>query len=294
MKTILALIASPRKLGNSEIMAKEISRRIDTPHRLNLLRLSDFNIRPCTGCYRCLFKEERCILKDDLYCILDAMAAADAFILAVPTYFLGANAALKVLLDRGLAFYGYAEKLWGKPAVGIAIAGIEGLEGYTPLVIESFLKMLLCDIKKVRVAYGALPGEIFADDANQSIAADLARALFAPASAKSEPACPLCGGQTFRFLDKNRVKCMLCSNTGTLYMENCRPVFKIQPGSHDLFLTQEEARQHGQWLRQMKDRFLAQKSTLKKIAAAYRQGGTWIKPALQPADTPDPASDASA
>ncbi len=292
MKTILAIIASPRKLGNSEIMAKEISRCIETPHRLNLLRLSDFHIRPCTGCYQCLFKSKRCVLKDDLDLILDAMAAADALILAVPTYFLGANAELKVLLDRGLAFYGYAEKLWGKPAVGVAIAGIEGLEGYTPLVVESFLKMLLCDIKAVRVAYGALPGEIFVDSANKSIAAELGRALFAPAPAKNEPSCPLCGGQVFRFLGADRVKCMLCSNTGTLcIMENGRLVFEIQRGGHDLFLTQAEAVRHGQWLRQMKDRFLAQKSTLKKIAAAYRRGGTWIKPAPQPADTPDPAPD---
>ncbi len=32
------------------------------------------------------------------------------------------------------------DNLWGKPAVGVAIAGIEGKEGYSRLVIQSFIK----------------------------------------------------------------------------------------------------------------------------------------------------------
>lgn len=278
MKTILAIIASPRRLGNSEIMAKEISRRITEPHELQLLRLADFDIKCCTGCYRCLSKEQRCILKDDLYHILDAIAGADALILAAPTYFLGANAAVKVLLDRGLSFYGYADRLWEKPAVGIAVTGIPGLEGYTPLVIESFLKMLLCDIKQVCVVYGALPGEVFTTPQNRQTAADLASALMAPAPEKAAFACPLCGGETFRFLGEDRVKCMLCSNDGRLRMQAGQPVVDIRRGEHALFLSKKEAVDHGRWLRQMKGRFLEQKDILKKIALDYRQGGRWITP----------------
>ena len=59
MKNVLGIIASPRRMGNSEILVKEISSNIPEPHRLNLLRLSDFNIKPCRACYLCLFKKER-------------------------------------------------------------------------------------------------------------------------------------------------------------------------------------------------------------------------------------------
>ena len=59
MKTVLGIVASPRRLGNCEIMAKEISRQIPQPHELKLLRLSDFHIKPCRGCYLCLFKKQR-------------------------------------------------------------------------------------------------------------------------------------------------------------------------------------------------------------------------------------------
>lgn len=112
MKKILGIIGSPRKLGNSEIMIKEISRHITLPHQLNLVRLSDFNILPCRGCYQCLFKEERCILDDELPTVLNAIIEADALIVATPTYFLSANSSLKRLMDRGLAFYAHGEALW--------------------------------------------------------------------------------------------------------------------------------------------------------------------------------------
>ncbi len=46
-----------------------------------------------------------------------------------PTYFLGANASLKRLLDRGLSFYAHIDAPLGKTAVGVAIAGVAGLEG---------------------------------------------------------------------------------------------------------------------------------------------------------------------
>ena len=136
---ILGIICSPRSPGNCELIVKEISRRIPVPHELKLTRLPKLNIQPCQGCYRCLFKEQRCWIKDDLNPVLDDMSWADALIVAVPTYFLGPNACLKLLLDRGLSFYGRAESLWGKPAVGIGIAGIDGKEGYTLLGIQNFL-----------------------------------------------------------------------------------------------------------------------------------------------------------
>ena len=88
MKKILGIIGSPRKLGNCEIMVKEISRQITTPHQLSLIRLIDFEILPCKGCYACLFKEKKCVQDDDLNTILDSIVKADALIVSTPTYFL--------------------------------------------------------------------------------------------------------------------------------------------------------------------------------------------------------------
>jgi len=278
MKKILGIVGSPRKLGNCEIMVKEISRRIDVPHTLQLLRLSDFHLLPCKGCYRCLSGEDPCVLDDDLETMLHALVEADALIVAAPTYFLSANAGLKQLLDRGITFYRYTEALWGKPAIGVGIAGIPGREGYTQLSLENFLKLALSDIKRCEIIYGALPGEIFLDEQNRKSARDLAEALFAPSRKSVEPCCPLCGGQTFRFLDSRRIRCMLCSNEGMMTLQGGTPRFEIKKSEGDLFLSKEEVLAHQEWLLGMKDRFIKNKQQLKEICLSYRKEGEWIKP----------------
>ncbi len=278
MKKILGIVGSPRKLGNCEIFIKEILRNISEPHTFSLLRLNDFCIEPCRGCYRCLFKENGCPQDDDFYLILQAIVDADALIVAVPTYFLGPNASLKRFIDRGLAFSAHAEKLWGKPATGVGIAGIHGKEGYTLLGVESFLKLLLTNVKMTAIVYGALPGEVFVDEKNRHMAAQLARALFAAESKKKQPCCPLCGGDTFRFMEDGRVRCMLCSNAGTLSLIDGQPVFSMDRSEHELFLTKAGVIRHREWLKGMKHSFVEQKDTLRQITSPYRKEGDWIKP----------------
>ncbi len=51
---ILALIGSPRKHGNTEILVDEILRGAETKgHTTELLRLYDYEILPCLDCRRC-------------------------------------------------------------------------------------------------------------------------------------------------------------------------------------------------------------------------------------------------
>ena len=278
MKKILGIIGSPRKLGNCEIMVKEISNQLPVPHELKLLRLQDFKILPCKGCYKCLFKTGHCILEDDLSTVIQAMAEADAYIVSAPTYFLGINASLKMLLDRGLSFYAHMDNLWGKPAVGVAIAGIEGKEGYSRLVIQSFLKMIFADDKNTRVVYGALPGEVFINEKNKQAALELASALFGHKAESSYPCCAHCGGDTFRFLDNHRIQCMLCSNSGSMAIESGSLLFNIDKSDHDFFSSKEEALKHKEWLLGMKSRFGRHKKSLKEITRSYLKQGTWIKP----------------
>ena len=277
MKKILGIIGSPRKLGNCEIMVKEIGRQISIPHELKLLRLQDFKILPCRGCYQCLYNTEQCVLEDDLAPVINAMLDADALIVSVPTYFLGINSCIKQFLDRGLSVLAHIEKLWLKPAVGVVIAGIEGKEGYSLLGIQSFFKLILAENKGCRIVYGALPGEIFMNPENKQTAAELAWALFEPRVEKKGACCPLCGGDTFRFIKNNRVRCMLCSNEGIMTLQNGAPVFEIKKSDHELFLSKEEAIKHREWLLDMKSRFVRQKKALKEITVSYRHG-SWIKP----------------
>ena len=285
MKQILGIVSSARRLGNCELMVKEVFRNITEPAELTLLRLTDFRIDPCRGCYRCLFEGGRCVIDDDCATVLEAIRSAEALILAAPAYFLGAHSALKRFLDRGLSFYGDIDRLWGKPAVGVAVAGIPGMEGSTRLGVESFLKLMLADVRQTRVVYGALPGEVFLNDGNRDAARSLARSLFGPRVPKTGPCCSLCGGDTFRFLGENKVRCMLCSNSGTLHMHNGAATVVMEKSDHQLFLTRQDVADHNAWLIGMKDRFMAMRKTLKPISIDYRKDGRWIKAPQQGVST---------
>lgn len=286
MQNILGIVASPRKLGNCEIMVKQIARELPFAHSLNLVRLCDFKITACRACYRCLFGKQRCVLKDDFQALLEAVLAADGIILAAPTYLLGANAALKLFIDRGLAFYAHTETLWGKPAVGVCIAGIEGMEGHGLLGVENFLRMILTDLKDRRVIYGALPGEIFLNDANRQAARELALALAGQTLPQPGPRCSFCGGDTFRFLGQDRVRCMVCSNPGTVALTAQGPVFAMQKGEHPMILSKQDVIDHRRWLQGMKDRFIQNKAVLKSVCTGYLRDGNWIRPPAEsrPAD----------
>ncbi|MGD9022194.1 MAG: flavodoxin family protein [Deltaproteobacteria bacterium] len=276
MQRILALVGSPRKLGNSELMAKEISRHIPKPHHLKLIRLPQMDIRPCRACYRCLF--DKCPQEDDFARILEALVESDALILSAPTYLLSANASLKKLVDRGLSFYTHFQRLWAKPAVAVAVAGIPGMEGYTKLCLESAIRVMGGHLKASEVVYGALPGEVFMNQNNRQVAEDLAMALFGPLpNWQGLPwRCMACGGDTFRFLGPDRVRCMTCSTSGRVEIREGSILFSVDPPEDHFFLSLEGALQHLKWLRSMKQRFLEKKKELKTICLEYRHEGEWL------------------
>ncbi len=282
-KTLLGLVASPRKFGNSELFIKELFLQLPGDWELQLIRLPDMDLRPCKACYQCLFGEERCPQDDDFALVLETLSQSDAYVVAAPTYLLGANASLKRFLDRGLSFYAHIDRLWGRPAVGVAIAGIDGMEGCTKLNVESFIKLTMGDLRGSAVVYGALPGEIFLGKEGKETARRLAAALHAGQERVPPlaPVCPVCGGDTFRFLPNGWVRCMLCSSSGAYVWKEGRLQIETQPGNHCFFLGPEEARRHADWLREMKEEFLKRRQELKSVALGYTKVGTWVTPQRQ-------------
>jgi len=277
MKTILGLIASPRTLGNCELIVKEISNHINEQHELQLLRLQDFNIKPCRGSYTCLFRNKQCVIDDDYPHIISAIVKADALIIAVPTYCLGANAMLKLFFDRCIACYSYANQLWNKPCVSIGIAGINGMEGSTRLDLEKFTSMMLFNNKATAMLYSALPGEVFMNENNLKKAAALGQALLGEPLQDKSPSCPICGGKSFRFLGDDRVKCLLCSQTGYISMESGFPVFDITK-EYGIFSSKQEALNHYQWLKGKRVDYKAKREYINQIIQQYLDRGNWIKP----------------
>lgn len=284
MKKILGIVGSLRKAGNSELMIKQVCRELEEPHELHLLRLPEFRLKYCNGCYRCLFSDQGCVIKDDLEMVLDAIASADALILAMPTYFLGAHASLKTFLDRGLSFYSRYQELWGKPAIGLGVAGLEGLEGSTMLDIERFFMTLLAENKKNEMVYGAFPGEALLNEDSKAAARRLAQALFAPKSAANGLHCPCCGGETFRFYPDSKVRCMLCSGSGSLVIENGQPCIAITQSDHPFMCSEQDGLHHRDFLRGMVYQFRQQKKILAEVRTEFDDEVLWVNAKGTPSD----------
>ena len=276
-KKVVALLLSPRSLGNCEILCKAISRHIAESHDLSLLRLTEKKILPCRGCYACLMAG-KCPLDDDFLAVAEKLSDADALILATPTYFMGANGFLKVFLDRCLQLYSTPFSLRGKPVLNLVTAGIKGESGYSELMLNSCSLILGLNIKASEVFYGALPGEVFMDQAeNLQRTESLAKQLLSPTERSYKKwACQLCGSDAIQLLGEDRVQCLACRNYGRIKFDGEQARLEIELNPGNIFFTDEQAEHHRLWLQGMKTRFLENKRRLAEITLPYKDEGEWL------------------
>ncbi len=277
IKKIVALVLSPRRLGNSEILVKEICRHLPQPHELQLIRLTDKQIKPCKGCYSCLMTG-KCPLDDDYAEVAGALSGADALIIATPTYFLGANGVLKVFQDRCLQLFSGKFDLRGKPVLNLVTAGLPHEAGISELMLNSFSLIMGLDIRASEIFFGALPGEIFLDNEEQlGRAAALGKQLLGDEPRRFKPwTCPLCGSDVVQLLGGNRVLCLACRNDGYLSLAEGQARLAIEIREDNIFFTEEQTRRHGVWLKGMKERFLSLKGELAAICKPYADEGEWL------------------
>jgi len=120
---VIAVVGSPRKNGNTEILAshtlKAVSEEgLDT----ELVLLAGLDIKPCNACMSCA-KEEQCSIKDDLFPVYLKMKEADGIILSSPVYYGSATALIKALMERtGYISHHNGEPFKGKVGGPLAVA----------------------------------------------------------------------------------------------------------------------------------------------------------------------------
>ena len=101
MSRILVLIGSPRKGGNTELLARAFAEAAASQHEVELISVADYRIHPCTGCNSCFASEgHRCFQDDGMQQIYGKLKQADTLVIASPVYFYGISAQLKALVDR--------------------------------------------------------------------------------------------------------------------------------------------------------------------------------------------------
>ncbi len=273
-KKILGLVASYRKMGNSELLLKEIMSSIPGDCKLEMLRLTDLKIEACKACYHCLEAGNECKLKDDFNYVMKKIREADAVLFGVPIYLLGPHSSYKMLNDRLVGAFNQSKHTAGKPCVIVVPFGAEGWEGYTKaatLVLPRLLEMKLVDCWQVHTT---LPGEFLLDDAQIHYARQLGREMFS--GREYQPGareCSRCGSDLFRLLTGSGVECCICGSRGILEADNI-PVF--EDDDHWRF-SHEALEEHlNGWVVGMKQKFREEKDRLKDLSRPYKNLDWWI------------------
>jgi multimeric flavodoxin WrbA len=103
---IVALLGSPRLEGNSAFIAE---RFLESARKLGAetqsFALNTLQYRGCQACYACKLKTERCVLRDDLTEVLDAVRLAETLVLASPVYYGDVTAQMKGFIDRTYCYF---------------------------------------------------------------------------------------------------------------------------------------------------------------------------------------------
>ena len=120
---ILALIGSPRKEGNTDVLVEQILQGSKTKgHTSEKLYLYKYKISPCVDCRNCKKGDYVCTVKDGMQEIYPKMEEADVVIFATPLYWWGPSGQLKLLMDRMRPFVANG-KFKGKKAVVVVPSG---------------------------------------------------------------------------------------------------------------------------------------------------------------------------
>lgn len=140
MKAV-AIVGSPRKNGNTEIMAEYALQAIaEEGLDTELIRLAGLDIQPCDACMVCR-KGNPCPIKDDLLPVYHRVKEADAIILASPVYFGSATAQIKAFMDRA-GYIGGPERVFAGKVGGPLVVARRAGQNFTHAQLQYWFHIL--------------------------------------------------------------------------------------------------------------------------------------------------------
>ena len=103
---ILVLTGSPRKNGNSNILADNfIKGATEKGHKVYRFDGAFKNVHPCIGCNKCGM-DGPCVFNDDFNFVREHIVDADLVVFVTPMYYFGISTQLKAVIDRFYAING--------------------------------------------------------------------------------------------------------------------------------------------------------------------------------------------
>lgn len=104
-KEILVLAGSPRKNGNSDMLADAfIEGAQKAGHSVTKIYAAAHKVNGCLGCNKCWSDGTHCIQKDDMVKLYSAFEKATVLVFATPLYYYSWSAQIKCVLDRTFTY----------------------------------------------------------------------------------------------------------------------------------------------------------------------------------------------
>ncbi|MCT4632431.1 MAG: flavodoxin family protein [Firmicutes bacterium] len=98
---IVSINGSPRKKGNTEsLINKLLEGAKSNGHNVTSFNPNTMTIKGCQACMGCKSASGKCVQKDDMNSVYDAVNNSDVVVLGTPIYFGGMTAQLKNVFDR--------------------------------------------------------------------------------------------------------------------------------------------------------------------------------------------------
>ncbi len=105
MPEVLAIAASPRKGGNSEILLDACLEGVaEARVSSETVRICELKISPCQNCGGCE-KTGICVINDDMQMLHRKFTESNVLIVSSPVFFMGLPAQLKAVVDRCQAIW---------------------------------------------------------------------------------------------------------------------------------------------------------------------------------------------
>ncbi len=122
-KKVLVILGSPRREGNSAILADQITKGAEsTKAKVETIYLQEKSIAPCKACFACQKEKSKgCSIHDDMQKLYPKLIKTDALVIASPVYWFTMSAQTKIFLDRCFALSAYKSDPFKGKRIAVAM-----------------------------------------------------------------------------------------------------------------------------------------------------------------------------
>ena len=123
-KKILVLLGSPRKKGNSAVLANQIIAGAESAGAATeKIFLHGKDISPCQACYACQRPDSKGgAIDDEMQPISGKLIVAHGWVIASPIYWFSMSAQTKLFLDRCFALPAYKKDAFYRKRIAVAMS----------------------------------------------------------------------------------------------------------------------------------------------------------------------------